>query len=104
MAPWSFAAASGDTVPDGSGGTCVLTGRCNSHYEGNPVLQGTEYKKYCYKWAELKSPNIPTPPAFNNAAIVQIEWKFPAANAKSTDGNFCIDDVAFCKADACTAQ
>ncbi len=102
--PFVFAVGTSDTVPDSSGGTCTQKGRCNSHYEANPALQDTEYKQYCYKWTELKSPNIPTPPAFKNSAIVQIEWKFPAANTKSTDGSVCIDDVAFCKGDACSAK
>jgi hypothetical protein len=102
--PFVFAVGTSDTVPNGSGGMCTLQGRCNSHYEANPVLEEADYKQYCYKWSELKSPNIPTPPAFASAGIVQIEWKFPAANAKSTDGNFCVDDVAFCKGDACKAN
>jgi hypothetical protein len=102
--PFVFAVGTSDTVPDTSGGACTQQGRCNSHYEANPALQDADYKQYCYKWTELKSPNIPMPPAFNKATIVQIEWKFPASNAKSTEGSFCIDDISFCKGDACTAK
>jgi hypothetical protein len=99
--PFVFAVGTSDTVPENSGGMCTQQGRCNAHYEANPVLQKADYKQYCYKWAALKSPNIPNPPTFSKGAIVQIEWKFPASSSKSTDGSFCLDDVSFCKGDAC---
>jgi hypothetical protein len=102
--PFVFAVGTSDTVPDGSGGICAQQGRCNSHFEANPALQEAEYKQYCYKWPALKSPSILMPPAFDDAKIVQMEWKFPAANTESTDGSFCVDDISFCKGDACTAM
>lgn len=102
--PFVFAVGTSDTVPESSGGMCTEQGRCNSHYEANPVLQKADYKQYCYKWSALKSPNFANPPPFAASSIVQIEWKFPAANSKSTDGDFCVDDVSFCKGDACVAQ
>lgn len=101
--PFVFAVGTSDTVPESSGGTCTVQGRCNAHYEANPALEEGEYKQYCYKWSALKSPNIANPPAFAKSSVVQIEWKFPAGNSKSTDGSFCVDDVSFCKGDACVA-
>lgn len=102
--PFVFAVGTSDTVPASSGGTCTEQGRCNAHYEANPALEDADYKQYCYKWSALKSPNIVNPPAFASSSIVQIEWKFPAVGANSTDGSFCVDDVSFCKGDACGAQ
>jgi hypothetical protein len=101
--PFVFAVGTSDTVPASSGGMCTEQGRCNAHYEANPALEDGDYKQYCYKWSALKLPNIVNPPAFSSSGLVQIEWKFPAVGAKSTDGSFCVDDVSFCKGDACVA-
>ena len=100
--PILFAVGTSDTVPATSGGACVSLTGCNAHYEGvigkstaspNNVTLTDTYAQYCYKWSELSA----RPKPFDKAHIVQMEWKFPAHNGKSTDGSICIDDITFTK-------